>query len=306
MAGLAQKQDLKTEKKDPLGISDAITPGCLVLESGAFRGIYQQGVLDALLEAGINMQCTIGVSVGALNGAAYAAGMKGQAFRFVMDHLGDSRFVGFRALQENHCPIGFRFMFEQLREWDEQAMSRFFDPRRRFVTVATNMETGSAEYAERKHGKRMFGEVIASASMPYISRPVVIGGVPYLDGGCSVRVPWQWAFEEGYSKVIVVRTRSQGFRYDINPAVMAAAKARYRKYPAFADTLGKIRHQYNKQAEQLEKLAEAGKICMISPTEDTLRHLLDRDRKSLIRMYQDGYQATWKQMQMIKNYLQTE
>ena len=48
-----------------------ITEGCMVLEGGAFRGVYTSGVLDALMEAGINLQCTIGVSAGAMNGINY-------------------------------------------------------------------------------------------------------------------------------------------------------------------------------------------------------------------------------------------
>ena len=51
-----------------------LTPGCMVLEGGAFRGVYTSGVLDALLQAGIQMQCTIGVSAGALTGLNYVAG----------------------------------------------------------------------------------------------------------------------------------------------------------------------------------------------------------------------------------------
>ena len=35
--------------------SDHITEGCLVLEGGAFRGLYTQGFLDALMEKDINM-----------------------------------------------------------------------------------------------------------------------------------------------------------------------------------------------------------------------------------------------------------
>ena len=39
---------------------DTVIEGCIVLEGGAFRGVYGEGVLDALMEAGINMQTTIG------------------------------------------------------------------------------------------------------------------------------------------------------------------------------------------------------------------------------------------------------
>ena len=44
--------------------SRKVTEGCLVLEGGAFRGLYSQGFMDAMMKANINMQCTIGVSAG--------------------------------------------------------------------------------------------------------------------------------------------------------------------------------------------------------------------------------------------------
>lgn len=43
---------------------DRIVEGCLVLEGGAFRGMYTQGALDAWMQRGLNFQCTLGVSAG--------------------------------------------------------------------------------------------------------------------------------------------------------------------------------------------------------------------------------------------------
>ena len=61
-------------KRIPDGRSgEKLTPGCLVLEGGAFRGLYTGGVVDTLLENNINLQTVIGVSAGALYGACYAA-----------------------------------------------------------------------------------------------------------------------------------------------------------------------------------------------------------------------------------------
>lgn len=39
-----------------------ITPGCLVLEGGAFRGIYTAGVLDYFMEHNLNIKTCYGVS----------------------------------------------------------------------------------------------------------------------------------------------------------------------------------------------------------------------------------------------------
>ena len=55
--------------------SNVVVEGCVVLEGGAFRGLYTQGVLDAWMQNDINFRCTIGVSAGAMAGMNYVAGM---------------------------------------------------------------------------------------------------------------------------------------------------------------------------------------------------------------------------------------
>ena len=53
---------------------ERIVRGCLVLEGGAFRGLYTQGALDAWMQREINFSCTVGVSAGALAGMSYVPG----------------------------------------------------------------------------------------------------------------------------------------------------------------------------------------------------------------------------------------
>ena len=62
--------------------SRKVTEGCLVLEGGAFRGLYSQGFMDAMMKAGINMRCTIGVSAGAMAGMNYVAGQRRGSLRY--------------------------------------------------------------------------------------------------------------------------------------------------------------------------------------------------------------------------------
>ncbi len=50
-----------------------ITPGCLVLEGGGWKGLYTLGVLDCLMERGINFSSVVGVSAGALSALGYVA-----------------------------------------------------------------------------------------------------------------------------------------------------------------------------------------------------------------------------------------
>ncbi|MBQ8664515.1 MAG: patatin-like phospholipase family protein, partial [Mailhella sp.] len=130
--------------------SQNLTPGCLVLEGGALRGTYSVGVMDALMEADINLLCTLGVSAGALNGISYVSGQIGRSARSPLTYRHDQRYFGFRAYLRNASPFGFDFMFGELTyKLDPLDIERFMDPARRFVAVATDGRTGRPAFFEK-------------------------------------------------------------------------------------------------------------------------------------------------------------
>lgn len=90
--------------------SDALTHGCIVLEGGAFRVLYSEGVLDALMQADINMDCTIGVSSGAMNGVSYTMGQIGRSALLNLKYRHDLEYVGFHT--QNTGIIGLDFVFK--------------------------------------------------------------------------------------------------------------------------------------------------------------------------------------------------
>ena len=98
--------------KIPHGHADkSITPGCIVVEGGAFRGLYNQGVLDALMENNINFACTIGTSAGALAGFNYVAGQIGRSARANLTYRHYTDYVGRGALAHAYSPIRLDFLF---------------------------------------------------------------------------------------------------------------------------------------------------------------------------------------------------
>ena len=92
--------------------SDKLTEGCLVLEGGAFRGLYTQGFLDALMLADINLSCVIGVSAGALGGANYVSGQIGRSARINLNYRADSRYIGKKALENSRSLLDVGFLTE--------------------------------------------------------------------------------------------------------------------------------------------------------------------------------------------------
>ena len=90
--------------------SDILTPGCLVLEGGAWRGLYTHGVLDALMENDINFETTIGVSAGAMSAMGYVAGQIGRCARINLRHRHDSRQrEGNHAVERDEIRRGYEF-----------------------------------------------------------------------------------------------------------------------------------------------------------------------------------------------------
>ena len=280
---------------------DNLIQGCLVVEGGAFRGLYNQGVLDALMEQDINLCCTIGVSAGALAGVNYVAGRIGASARFNLTYRHDKRYVGSSAMRRDHGLIGFHFLFGRLQRKYPLDENRFYDPNRRFIVVATNCETGETEYFEKGITGDIQTAVQASASMPYVSEMVQVDGKKCLDGGCSCKIPYQWALDQGYEKIVVVRTREREYRKKESSA--RPARRFYRNYPAFAKKLDNSPRDYNAQCDELLALEETGKIFTIAPSQPVRVKRIEKDMDKLGELYYLGYRDAYQVMDSLKTYL---
>ena len=124
--------------------SETLVPGCLVLEGGAFRGLYTQGFLDGMMEQGLNLACVIGVSAGALAGVNYVAGQIGRSARTNILYRHDSRYIGAKSLLHSHSILDVGFLTEERGVLEPLDQDRFGRQAQRFVAVATNCETGEA------------------------------------------------------------------------------------------------------------------------------------------------------------------
>ena len=70
----------------------------LVLEGGAMRGVYTAGVLDVLMEKGIEADGVVGVSAGAVFGCNYISRQIGRTIRYNIKYCRDPRYGDFRSL----------------------------------------------------------------------------------------------------------------------------------------------------------------------------------------------------------------
>lgn len=283
--------------------SDTITGGCLVLEGGAFRGVYTSGVIDALMINDINLECTAGVSAGAMNGINYAAGEIGRSGKINLSLRHNKRYVGIAPLLHDKGIIGFDFVFNGILDKFPFDLNGFLHSPRRFVAAATNCLTGKPEYFEKDCGN-IFKAIQASASMPLLSKMVYIDGVPYLDGGCSSKIPLDWALEQGYEKIVLVRSRERSFRRGAESEKIKRLKRRfYSKYPELLSALLEECERYNALCDRIDELEKAGRIFVIAPSEPVTVGRLERDMEKLGALYQLGYKDGERLIPDITAYL---
>ena len=283
--------------------SDNITSGCVVVEGGGFRGIYAAAALDALMKNDINLSCLVGVSAGALNGMNYISGQIGRAATITLNHRADKNYVGLRPFIKDKGIFGFGYAFGKLMKKYPFDWERFNSGNQRFIIVTTNMKTGDTEYFENGSCD-IFKALQASSSLPYASSPVIINGTPYLDGGCSSKLPYNWALENGYKKIIVIKTQHSDFRKPKDSKYSEFMFNNYfYKYKNFAKKLSQNNEIYNRQLDELDRLKNDGSVFVINPTSKVDVKRFESDIQKLYSLYEMGYNDTLALIPQIKEYL---
>lgn len=284
---------------------ETIVPGCLVLEGGSFRGCYTSGVLDVLMENGINLQTTIGTSAGALNGYNYVAGEIGRAGKINLGYRHDRRYFGPRTLAKNRGVVGFDFLLTEVEEEIPFNRERFEDPSRRFLVTVTNCETGQVQYCEKGITPDFQKAVQASASMPFVSEMVDVDGAPCLDGGCVVKIPYRWALDNGYEKILVIRTRPRDYhRRPESKQFTELSERIYKNYPNLVEQLNSQSEQYNTAISELEELEGQGRLMMLCPSGSISVSMLEGDMERLGALYLLGRADAKLMLPQIKAYFQ--
>ncbi|MGN0990070.1 MAG: patatin family protein [Candidatus Ventricola sp.] len=275
----------------------------LVLEGGAMRGMYTAGVLDSFLDHDVQVDGILAVSAGACFGCNLFSKQRGRVLRYNKRFMGDPRNVSLRSLLTTGDIINREFAYYTIpTQYDVFDEAAFEAHGGEYWVVVTNVETGEAEYMQMHHLLEDIEMMRASASMPFCSRMVEIGGKKYLDGGIADSIPVRRAMTMGFDKVIVVLTQPLSYRKKpMNPAMI---KAYYRKYPNLCRTLLERHERYNAQTEEVRRLEEEGKIFVIRPEEALHIRRLEKDPAELERVHGLGFRDSEESMTALKAYLE--
>lgn len=275
----------------------------LILEGGGMRGLYTAGVLDVLMENNIYTDVAAGVSAGALFGINYKSKQIGRVLRYNLKYAGKPEYMGWKSFLKSGNLMNKEFWFEDIPfKLDPMDCETYRNNKTEFHAVVTNLQNGQAEY---KNIFDLENEVCmeylrASGSLPFCSKPVVVNGIPYLDGGIADSIPLKQYFENGYEKAVVVLTRPKNYRKngDIHGAGLF-----YKKYPEFSETLKNRNRAYNEQCEYVENLENEGRILVIRPSETVAVSRTEKDPAVLQKMYNLGVKDCMGKIAEIKDYL---
>ena len=281
----------------------------IVFEGGASRSLFTCGVIDALLEENIFADYVIGVSAGIAYGSSYISRQKGRNLELSLKYMNDKRYMGMKHLlnPKNRSYYNREFAFRRIPEklvpYDFEGFKKYSE-NTSAIAVLTNVETGKAEYKElsRTDWDLHINTVWASCALPLLFKPEALEGSLYMDGGIADPVPFKKALSDGCDKVIVVLTRERSYSKASESSSSIASKF-YRKYPNFCDSLKKRAINYNKDREDLFKMEKAGEVFVVAPTDTTGFSRTERRPEKLKEMYDDGYNATKKQMNDLKKYI---
>lgn len=300
----AMNTDQKISDIKVSNFSSPLTKGCLVLEGGAFRGVYTAGVLDYFIEHGLRLDTCYGVSAGALTGSNYLAGDFGRSALLILEHRKNNHYVGINAIKESGSVIGFKFMFEEMeKEYPLNEKELLSDNKTLYIS-ATNVYSGECEYFTNHEGKeKLFKALRASASLPLISKMVKIDNKLYLDGGCTIKIPIRKALEDGNEKIVFIGTRDASYRRKTNSKEIALIKKVYHKYKKFIESFSKANKVYNEDCDYIDRLVEEGRIFRITPSKKVKISRLEKSIKKLSDLYYMGYYDARDSFDSLLQYL---
>lgn len=259
----------------------------LILSGGAMRGMYTAGVLDVFLDQKITVDGIVGISAGAVFGVNLLSGQRGRVIRYNKRFNSDKNYIGLRPLLRTGSIVNTAYAYHtvprELDKFDDKAFRASGIP---FYAGVTSLETGEAELIKIDSVFEQMDALRASASMPFVSKPVALNGQHYLDGDIADGLPWQKMFDMGYERLIVVLTREKN--YVKKPVSPAMVRLYYGHHKAFAKALISRHERYHKGVKDLERLEQEGKAFLIAPSEPITIGRIEKDPERLQQVYELG------------------
>lgn len=254
----------------------------IALSGGAARGFAHLGVLKALKENGIPIDCVAGTSAGSIAGVTFAAGLSIEKMIEIGRNMTWFRTTGFSYSAKgflSNSALG-DFLTKNLPH------HRFEDFPIPFAVVTCDLETG--EEVVLKGSGDVATAVRASCAIPGVFVPVEYEGRRLFDGGVVANVPTKAVRGLGAEFVIAVDVLASGATYWGMPSTLvgiffqstmmllrAASKAHH--YRADIVIVPQIAHIRPDEIGKIDELVKAGEDAALEKIDEIKRLLAVKD-----------------------------
>ena len=276
----------------------------LVLEGGGLRGLFSAGIMDVLMEAGITFDGVVGVSSGACFGCNYKSRQPGRVLRYNLRYAHNLRYCSLWSLLTTGGIFGPRFAYYDLPlQLDRFDIPTFDSNPMEFHLVTTDVDTGEAVYRRFTHfNEDMLAWILASSSMPIVSRVVNIHGQRLLDGGIADSIPLRYFQEQGFDRNLVILTQ---------PANYWKQPLRHRRiihyllrrYPVLIDAWERRHEMYNAQLRYIAEQQATGNTLVLCPEQTIPVGRISHSRRHMREAYQLGRDLATAQLSHIQTFL---
>jgi len=276
----------------------------LVLEGGAMRGLFTAGVMDVMMENGIEFDGMIGVSAGSSFGCNYKSRQPGRVLRYNLKYASDPRYMGLRSLITTGDLVGAEFAYHTLPlELDIFDIETFEQNPMAFYLVATDVADGRAAYYRMDTVTRESLEWLrASASMPAVTRPVMVDdGRLMLDGGISDSIPLAYFRSIGYGRNVVVLTQPRDYVKKATPQWLWRILMRGHK--AIAEAMARRHEMYNAQLRLVDEGVRRGDTFVIAPDHPLPIGRVSTDKNKMTNVYNIGRRTATRLLPHLTEFL---
>ena len=275
----------------------------LVLEGGAMRGLFTSGILDVMMEAGIEPDGLIGVSAGAAFGCNYKSRQPGRAIRYNKRYARDKRYCSWLSWLKTgdlyNAEFGYHVIPKVYDVFDDKAFEQ--NPME-FYAVCTDVETGLPVYKKLEEGTPLtYDWIRASASMPLASRVVELEGLKVLDGGVADSIPLEYFESIGYDRNVVILTQPEGYVKEHN-RLMPLMRIALRKYPKMIEAMDQRHIMYNRQIDYVRQAEQEGRCMVIRPDRKLPIGHISHDPEEMQRVYDIGRDTGLKNIERLKEF----
>ena len=268
------------------------------------RGLFTCGIIDVMMNAGIDPDGLIGVSAGAAFGCNYKSRQQGRAIRYNKRFARDKRYCSWQSWLKTgnlyNAEFGYHIIPTKYDIFDDAAFNQ--NPMA-FYVVCTDVETGQPVYKFLDQATPLtYDWIRASASMPLVSKVVELEGMKVLDGGVGDSIPLAYFESIGYERNVVILTQPKGYVKEHNP-LMPLMRIALRKYPRMIEAMDQRHVMYNKELAYVREAEQAGRCLVIRPKEKLPIGHFSHDPEEMQRIYDIGIEAGKENIEKIKRFL---